>query len=920
MSKHIDLMEPIFFTPPNQATNPVGGRTLYKGGGGGSGQRDATAEERRLWAAQADSLESMNAVAMPTLVTGMGNLGVMANESMDGTLSTRLRNTAGADASQAMGQGLSAASRGLERYGATINPNAMGATMAAAGLEGAKIKSNAMNMANMAAEDVKWQRNAALTGLASGQGSSAVSGMGSLAGQIGQSRASANAADMQQQSANNQAMAGLGMGLAYMMKADGGEVRLADGGGLQKFQRPTRPSNPSRIAVGDGASGEQSGSGLGMVASLALPYAAKKAGEGALAGIQGLGGGSAPLAAGAAPAATAELGTGTGLGFSGLGAGAASAAAPSAVGTGGAGMASGLGLSGTAAGGAGAAAGTAGATAATTGAATGAAAGGAAAGTAAAGTVASTNAWNPVGWAAAAYLAGSALDLWADGGDTSRVDMTPGGPVRGPGTKTSDSIPAWLSNKEFVNNADSVEMPRAETRGLVKAWLKEGGSTKELLNDINNAGLKKRGKPPQPIAETRNGAVRATLGGLAALGHMARGAVPVAMDMDRQNEYTKRLEAQQAEDRRRWDAQNARAVAADQRADEQFGMLKQDRDDAQKRTAGVRGAFESAQADLSSMGGFVDQLRGGQVDPGTFVSTLAPHAQRLGMNIRKAQGGQWLVQDKSGAQSNFRSDAELANYMADPKHSQRRIEAAYLEAARYDPAMADKAMSLIHKNAEAMHRDKEFEAKYGKDGVGGVYGIGGLYDRANEGKYDAALARIEARQSKPVKPEFFATDTFDKDSPQAVQAHQYYIDLVRDLESAGADPSEAERRARQLVRGAMDSIHDAPKDSGFGPALQSRVQAAIRAQAGANRGAPADAAQVGRRATDVRAPAVQKTGDSSQSTETAQERLAREARERYERGEGLRRVGHEAKRIFGLVHPDAKYAPQPGLERVSPAQ
>ena len=182
----------------------VTGKRIYGGGGsgGGSGQRDATMEERRLWDAQASSLEQMNAVAMPMLTTGMGNMGVMANEAMDGTLSTRLRNMAGVDASQAMGQGLAAASRGLERYGSTMNPNALGATMNAAGLEGAKMKSNAMNMANTAAEDVKWQRNAALTSLASGQGSSSVSGMGSLAGQIGQSRQASNAAAANEQASN----------------------------------------------------------------------------------------------------------------------------------------------------------------------------------------------------------------------------------------------------------------------------------------------------------------------------------------------------------------------------------------------------------------------------------------------------------------------------------------------------------------------------------------------------------------------------------------------------------------------------------------------------------------------------------------------------------------------------------------------
>ena len=58
-----------------------------------------------------------------------------------------------------------------------------------------------------------------------------------------------------------------------------------------------------------------------------------------------------------------------------------------------------------------------------------------------------------------------------------------GGPISGPGTATSDSIPAWLSNGEYVLNADAVRkvglpllnainsgrMPRFAKGGAVKA-------------------------------------------------------------------------------------------------------------------------------------------------------------------------------------------------------------------------------------------------------------------------------------------------------------------------------------------------------------------------------------------------------------------------------------------------------------------
>ena len=78
---------------------------------------------------------------------------------------------------------------------------------------------------------------------------------------------------------------------------------------------------------------------------------------------------------------------------------------------------------------------------------------------------------------------------FADGG---RVDHTDGGDVQGPGTETSDDIPAWLSDGEIVENADAVDLPEAHTKAVIAQWDKSGGSTKDLLLAINDAGLEKR--------------------------------------------------------------------------------------------------------------------------------------------------------------------------------------------------------------------------------------------------------------------------------------------------------------------------------------------------------------------------------------------------------------------------------------------
>lgn len=80
-----------------------------------------------------------------------------------------------------------------------------------------------------------------------------------------------------------------------------------------------------------------------------------------------------------------------------------------------------------------------------------------------------------IGGALGALAGGS---LFADGGDvepTERVDYRPGGKVAGPGTETSDDIPAWLSDGEYVLNAEAVKLVG-----------------KDKLEQINNAGLAKR--------------------------------------------------------------------------------------------------------------------------------------------------------------------------------------------------------------------------------------------------------------------------------------------------------------------------------------------------------------------------------------------------------------------------------------------
>ena len=80
----------------------------------------------------------------------------------------------------------------------------------------------------------------------------------------------------------------------------------------------------------------------------------------------------------------------------------------------------------------------------------------------------------------AASLGGDLIGslIFAKGGTVARglrQDMEPGGEVDGPGTETSDDIPAWLSDGEYVLNAEAVKMVG-----------------KGKLEKINEAGLAKR--------------------------------------------------------------------------------------------------------------------------------------------------------------------------------------------------------------------------------------------------------------------------------------------------------------------------------------------------------------------------------------------------------------------------------------------
>lgn len=676
MSKHIDLMEPIFFTPPNQPTNPVGGRKLFKGGGGGSGQRDVTEEEKRLWSAQADSLEKMNAVSMPNLVTGMNNLNVMANESMDGTLASHLRGMAGADASAAMGQGLTAATQKLDRYGATMNPNAMAATMARTGLDSAAIKSGAMNQANVAAEDTKWNRNAALTGLASGQGAQAISGMGSLSGQIAANRAGANAMDAQAQQSQGNAMAGLITGGKMMgLYKDGGRVRKPHrrmkpgarfaAGGMANFAPVSMPRNSPFSFKSSGTAPSTSGGMMQTVAGAVAPVmgtrmmanALDKVGisqpKAAIDGVFDAGKSAIKQALTPSTQAAAPVGTATTTAVPGGSSVAGSSAEDALVNKAAESATADAGATATADAGA--------------------------AATADAGATTAGSVMGAVGTAmpylAAGYMLGNALDLWADGGRV-RKNMTDGGDVNGPGTGTSDSVPSWLSDGEGVINSRAMKMNKSETQKVIENWQKTGNGADDLVLAINDKGLEKRHGIEEAKANPRyeGGAQRLALGGIAqALGEGLYKAAPMMNTIDQQRIQDERQK------------QNDARTAALQGL--QIDQAKRAADDDAKMRNMLQTGIEGTQKIMSGQGDdLIDQataslnaspknIFGGKIE---FTQSL-PDGGRAGRIVKN-----------DGSTTEF---SMTPQQLADQYMRHHMEETRYINPARFDAYLASQAAS-----------------------------------------------------------------------------------------------------------------------------------------------------------------------------------------------------------------------------------
>lgn len=456
------LMEPEFFTPP-------GSKRLYKGGGGSG--TPYYANQDKLFGTQADiatNLYNQYAAYSGQPLQGMAN---MVSDATSGDYTNRMRGLAGTDAAAAAGMERAAVERQMSSMGVNPNDPRFSGALRATALGNAANIAAAKNKATQHGDDMAWARSQDFYNSLAGMPSQSASMLASSASGYGQM---GNA--MQQQSNAN--MAGYGQFGAQiagsMFKADGGyidEPRFALGGSVAGGTMPQLGNwrdRPSGFKMDDMSAGDKV---MAVASPIAMQAGANALGKhvispmmdkaGAAIGdaVGGLFGGSAA----AAPAMWGAETAGLGSGLSSAGTSMAGQTIGSAIGD--VGLTTALGAE---------AAGAGGATLASAGA-------GSAAGTAATGGLLS-GAAAAAPWIGGAYLLGSALDLWADGGPVPheqprglRLDMRAGGATPNVGTEVSDSIPAWLSKGEYVVNADAV---------------KEHG--KDKLEKINEKGLKKR--------------------------------------------------------------------------------------------------------------------------------------------------------------------------------------------------------------------------------------------------------------------------------------------------------------------------------------------------------------------------------------------------------------------------------------------
>ncbi len=616
----------------------------FGGGGGGGGSETYYENQDRLLGVQADIAQGIyNDIYQPNAPGAVSKLSGMVDEAGSGALARRVRGQAGVDAQIAAGLGLDAARRGLERFGATMNPNAMAANLTNAGLRGAALKTDAMNKAGQWAEGQKWGRAYDFYNALSGIPSQTTATLGSAAQSYGAMGRNEQESDMANARGYGQMGGAIAGGLFGRGYRRGGMVRrnFATGGLMRLPDWRSRPSN---------IQGRKAPSAMGSMISGAVPRVAGEllrphlgAIKDGIAGIFKPGADAAsivtnPISAEAVVTPVAE------------------AAAPELIGT----------------------------LAPETGAATLGAEAVGAAGAEAAGAAAGLGAAVPI-LGLGLLAAGLFGDEFADGGAV-RNDMTAGGNVSGPGGPTEDKVPAWLSDGEHVQNAHAVTMPRERTARIVRDWLAEGGTTRMLLEDINHAGLRRRGRGGGSAA-ARDGVPQLRGGGY--LG-VAMGAGVEEMNRQRMMDRYDRADKRAEEELGMRKASHAQeGVARALQIDEAKAQAKQ-RENARVLLEDMQNGYRKIiDGDFSPITKGIDDLYNKQAGPFSDGKTIAYQTDARGdlilneLNPDGSAGASQTLDRRAAANLYLQGKAALMKFQS-PELFQaaQQAEAAALEKQR----------------------------------------------------------------------------------------------------------------------------------------------------------------------------------------------------------------------------------------------
>ena len=337
----------------------------------------------------------------------------------------------------------------------------------------------------------------------------------------------------------------------------------------------------------------------------------------------------------------------------------------------------------------------------------------------------------PVVGTVAGGLLGGLLggSIFKDGGAVGRRDYTPGGKVKGPGTETSDDIPAWLSDGEIVHNAEAVKL-----------------AGKDALLEINDAGLEVRdGKATPKEAQAKIGQVMIERGKelTAGSGFVKRGVklagggflggnlgVALGAGVDQYDKQLERAERKAIADRS-YELQKQNNDRLNQVADRQSKMFDQQQKDYQEKQQ-LKSDMQGIANKYQTIGPDVDKYIAGQnaeaekaaAEAGTTAAKLTPEQEavirdsvKLGKNQEYINAfNRFAMLDQAGALEKQAKLEEAGNAVA-----KTATDPVIQSIAKIDPINAAKlhvGETNVKERIEGMQRQLESKINSGLAGLG----------------------------------------------------------------------------------------------------------------------------------------------------------------------------------------------------------